>query len=301
MYAGIDLGTTFIKTHTGLVFPSGISEKYTELSTNVMTVGEKTYAMELNHEKSNYGINIDKYKNENIRANFIYALYRIGMSDKMIYRNVVVGLPASQWEINDIVEKYKELLAVPEFTPVIVNNIPAEIRVDNICVVPECASAYYAMDYEQFESMKTLIIDIGGLTINQSLFSNNELMELTTDEDGVLHIYQEMAAEINKHMKSNISLEGMYEIITKGMYHKGMPIDVGAYIDRIADSYCERIYRKLKLKWDVDNIKYVLLIGAGSITMEKYLRKYIPQATLMEDAQFLNARGMYEIAKECIA
>jgi hypothetical protein len=75
-FAGIDLGTTYTKTHTGLVFPSGISETVC-LSNNILEIDGKKYTMELLNDKSEYEINMNKGLNKNTRLNFIYALFKI--------------------------------------------------------------------------------------------------------------------------------------------------------------------------------------------------------------------------------
>lgn len=85
MYAGIDMGTTYTKTHTGLIFPSGNSDKFFELSSNVMTVCNKIYAMELLNEKSEYGINVNKGLNLNTKLNYLYAIHKIANKTDIFY------------------------------------------------------------------------------------------------------------------------------------------------------------------------------------------------------------------------
>ena len=299
MYAGIDLGTTYVKTHTGLSFPSGISNKYIDMASNVMSLGNGKYAMELLNEKSDYGVNVNKSLNSNIYLNYIYALYKLSQTEDAMYKNAVVGLPCSQWKVEDIVNDYRGLLNLQNPIKVKVNNIEKTIQVDNIDIAPEGATAYYAMDYERFDGMKTLLLDFGGLTLNQILFQNNEIIDVETFEDGVLKVYQEMSSEINSYLGTNLKIEDMYDILTKGYFHKGVEMDIKSYTNPIAINYCDRIYKKLKLRWGIDSIKHVPLIGAGSITMEKHLKYFCPQTELQEDAQILAAKGMEMIAREC--
>ena len=299
MYGGIDLGTTYVKTHSGLSFPSGISNKYVDMASNVMTIDHASYAMELLNEKSDYGVNVNKSLNSNILLNYVYALYKLSTSSNSIFKSVVVGLPCNQWKVENIVHDYKSILNLQQETEVVVNNIPKTIQVEAINIVPEGATAYYAMDYQRFNGMKTLLLDFGGLTLNQILFQNNEIIDVDTFEDGVLKVYQEMSSEINSYLGTNIKIEDMYDILTKGYFYKGTELDTKPYTNPIATNYCERIYKKLKLRWGIDSIKHVPMIGAGSITMEKYLKYFSPQAELQDNAQILAAKGMEMIAREC--
>ena len=61
-------------------------------------------------------------------------------------------------------------------------------------------------------------------------------------------------------------------------------------------NYCQKVYRNLKLKWSIDTIPYVPLVGAGSIALEKYFKEFAPHATLQPNAQMLSAIGMREMA-----
>ena len=300
MFAGIDLGTTYTKTHSGIIFKSGISDKYIDMASNVMTIGNSSYAMELFNERAEYGININKSLNINTRLNYIYALYKMA-EDYTEYESVIVGLPASQWKLSNIVENYKQFLNLNELIDVEVNGITKKIKVNGLNIVPEGSTAYYAMDYQKFEGRKTLLLDWGGLTLNQILFINNEIVDVDTFEDGVLKIYQEMISDINTQISgSNVCIEDMFEILTKGYYFKGYEMDIKPIIDKIAFSYCERVYKKLKLKWGVDSIKNIPLVGAGSITMEKYIKAFLPQSELQDNAQILAAKGMEYIARSCL-
>lgn len=300
MYAGIDIGTTFIKTHTGEVFPSGISENVYNMANKVMTINGKKYTMELFNDKAEYEINLNKTLNKNAKLNFLYAMHKISnhISDG-VYKGVIVGLPASQWKNDDNVNKFKEILNTYDSIDVDVNGIIKTIFIENIEIVPEGSTAYYALNYKKFNGRKVLILDWGGLTLNSILFQNDEIVDLYTDEFGSLKIYKNISGEINSLFGINVKIEDIHDIIINGFLIKGKEIAVKDIIKDITMDYCKQIYKNLKLKWDIETIPYVILIGGSSLSLGEYLCKYIPQAIIENNAQILAVQGMGIIARMC--
>ncbi len=301
MYAGIDLGTTFVKTHTGLIFPSGISEDVYNLANNVLSVEGKKYTMELFNEKAEYEINVNKTLNKNARLNFLYAMHKLSSEEDSVFKGVIVGLPASQWKNDDNVNAFKKSLNLSDSIDVEVNGVSKTIFAEEIEIVPEGSTAYYALDYKRFNGRKTLIIDWGGLTLNSILFQNDEIIDVYTDEFGSLKIYKDISGEINSRFGTNVKLEDMHDIILNGFPIKEQIENVKDIIKEIATTYCKQIYKNLKLKWDVDTIPYISMVGGSSISLGQYLCKYIPHAVIEEDARILAAKGMGEIARMCFA
>lgn len=296
-FAGIDLGTTYIKNHEGNVFPSGISENIYS-SSNVMTIEEKQYSMELNNRKAEFDININKGLNKNTRLNFLYSLYKLSKNKENIFENVVVGLPCSQWKSTKTVEQFKKYLNVFEPICINVNEEEKIIQVNNIDVVPEGSTAYYAleMDSLRFNGRKVLLIDWGGLTLNSILFENDEFVDCHTDEFGILKIYKDMAETITSSTGEDVKYTDMFDILQHGFIVNGKEIEIESIIKPIALEHCNNIYKNLKLKWSISSIPYVCMIGAGSIAMTKYLKNYMPHAELQENPQLLAAIGMGEMA-----
>jgi hypothetical protein len=300
LYAGIDLGTRFIKTNNEIIFASGISNHVNNMANNVLTINNERYAMGLFNEKANYDINVNKVLNKNAKLNFLYALYLNTDDDLVMYKTVVVGLPASQCTSKNT-DELKQLLTTEDMLDIDVNGIKKTIYVENVEIVPEGSTAYYAIDYQKFNKKKVLILDWGGLTLNQHLFYDDELIDSNTDEFGSLKIYQDMAGKINSEFGTNVKLEELHDILINGLQYKGKTIPVNDTIKDIALSHCENIYKKLKLKWDVDTLQFIPLVGGTSIVMIDYLREYIPHCYLEDKPQFLSAIGMGEIARMCCA
>lgn len=300
-YAGIDLGTRFIKTDKGEIFPSGISSDIKNMANHVMTIDGKSYMMELFNENVNYDFNLNKTLNVNAKLNFIYGLYKNTVEDLGIYKGVIVGLPASQCTDSNVTE-FKKILTIDNDIIVDVNGNKKNLLIDEIEIVPEGSTAYYAIDYEKYNKRKTLILDWGGISINEHLFHNDELVESDTEELGSLKIYKDFASEINSKYGTNVKLEEMDDILNFGLSDNGKIYsvkDIKETIKEIALDYCRKVYKNLKLKWSVNTIPYISMVGGTSIIMTEYLCEYIPHIHLENNAQILSAKGMGILARMC--
>jgi hypothetical protein len=292
---GIDLGTTYTKTSNERIFPSGISENI-YLSNNVMEVEGKKYAMGLNSQKAILDTNINKSLNRNARLNFIYALFQDAQGNDCMFNNVTVGLPCSQWKNDETVNQFKQILDISDLLTVSVNGLEKRIFVETLHCIPEGASAYFApeMRNERFCGRKVLLLDYGGITLNQILIEDDSVVDLHTDEFGILKVYKEMAEKITSDIGIDVKMEDMLDILKYGLSNKGEIIDVSDIIKPIALSYCNQVYTSLKLRWSIDNIPFVPMVGAGSITMYRYLKEYVPHIELQDNPQLLAAIGMRE-------
>jgi hypothetical protein len=292
MCLGIDLGTTFVKTSGERCFQSGISTIIYPNS-DILEIDNQKYSVGLPNLSD---ININKSLNRNSRLNFLYALFLESQQEENYYDEVVCGLPCSQWKNENTIEQFKNTLLPTKSLEIKLNNTIKKITIDNLTIIPEGAAAYYANDMNnfRFHGEKVLIGDLGSRTFNQLLFENDELIDTFTEELGVLSLYPRMAECISTGTGISIKSNEIYGILKNGLYHKGTQIDIEPFISSITIEYAETIYKNLQLLWNVDNIKYVIFIGGGSIIMTKYLKQFIPQIELISNAQTISAIGMGE-------
>jgi len=282
MYAAIDLGTTFIKPHNGEIFPSGVSEVVYDMATSVMTVDGKSYTMEL---YNNYDTNSNKSLNKNVKLNYLLALHKITDGDMGIYKDVIVPLPAKQWDNEDSVKMYKELLRLDNSVIVDVNGVQKEIYVDNVGIVPEDFYAYHTeeVNKERFNGDKVLLIGIGSWNSNQYLIDNDNIDKSSSNEMGCLKVFIDIVERIN---------DEVYKTLIKGLSYKGQLIDIRPFVKDIFMDYSKKFYIDVKNKFSVDTIPHVICIGGGSLVMYEYLCNYIPHLELIDNAQNVAVKGM---------
>lgn len=290
---GIDLGTTYTKTSKERCTPSGISEIIYPNNDVIIIEDESKYTVGLQNINE---ININKSLNKNSKINFLYALYLESQYEENYFEEITVGLPCSQWKNENTVQQFKDILLPKNIFTVNVNNKTKKFIVDSITVVPEGSTAYYTNDINnhRFNKQKVLICDLGGRTLNTLLFENDDLIDTHTEELGVLSVYPKIAEKISTETGTSIKNEQVFDILKNGLFYKGKQIEIDLFISDIIYNYCNNIYKNLQLFWNVDTIKYVLMIGGGSIIMTKYIQQFIPQAELQNNPQLLSAIGMGE-------
>jgi len=294
LYAGIDLGTTNTKLHTGEIFASGINEMVYDMARNVMTVDGKRYTMELFSENANYDMNSNKALNRNIKLNFLYSLHKLADKDMGIFKDVLVNLPAKQWENESTIDMYKKLLQFDNSILVDVNGEQKELYVDSIGVVPEDFPAYFTEEVNniRFNKKRVLLIGIGSFNSNQYLIKNDEIEESDSNEMGCLRIFQKVASAINSVHNTNVKKEEVFETMRDGLFKDGNIIDITSIADEILYPECEKFAQEMKLRWSINNIPNVIAVGGGSIVLKPYLCKYIPHLELIDNAQNVAAKGM---------
>jgi hypothetical protein len=294
LYAGIDLGTTNTKLHTGEIFASGINEMVYDMAKNVMTVDGKRYTMELFSENANYDMNSNKALNRNIRLNFLYSLHKLADKDMGIFKDVLVNLPAKQWENESSVNMYKKLLQFDNSILVNVNGEQKELYVDSIGIVPEDFPSYFTEEVNntRFNRKRVLLVGIGSFNSNQYLIKNDEIEESDSNEMGCLRIFQKVASAINSVHNTNVKKEEVYDIMKDGLFKDGEIIDITSIANEIIYPECEKFAQEMKLRWSINNIPNVIAVGGGSIVLKPYLCKYIPHLELINNAQNVAAKGM---------
>lgn len=296
-YAGLDMGTTFSKDSEGNVYPSGISEIIYP-NTNTIVVDGKKYSME---QKTGIDININKGLNRNTRINFLYSLAKMSNYKDTCFQNIFVGLPPTAWKNLKTVNEFKTYLFPYENgeVEVVHNGVKINIQIDNIDILPEGSSSYYAkgMKAERFEGRTVLILDWGGLTVNSIKFENDNFIDCHTDEMGILKTYQKMAQGITTEFGKNINYLDMFDILRYGFFLDGEKIDIQSIIEPIALQTCEELKRSLELRWGISTIPFVPCIGASFITMINYFKKYVPQAEIILNPQTIAVKGMLDMVE----
>ncbi|MES9681617.1 hypothetical protein ABWK22_01550 [Gottfriedia acidiceleris] len=191
----------------------------------------------------------------------------------MAYGSPIVSVGQGD-EVDEIEERFKNNGNAIE---VVYNDIPLNIKIKEIIVLPEGAAAFFSTD---FTSQHVYIVDAGSQTINLAAFVNGNLVPTAADTitNGVEYFkanYEKRAPEmLGKKVKSAIeSLK----------WPKGSTLHVcGGYSEQLATAFNS--------------------IRPNSYQME-IIRPELPQSRKSKSLEpiFANAAGLYFIAKESFA
>lgn len=286
---GVDKGTTYTKTNKNLCIRSTIRRfRESDVLLDDKIIVEYKNQKYIVGEKGNYSTDLMKSQHHNTK---LFGLLAIGLShpnDDRIYTDMVTGLPIGLYSSQK--RAMKELF-FDSYNDIKINGKHQIIRIEQVEVFPEFAGAFYS----QNEYSDALIIDIGGLSVDTSLFQNKKLKHYSTYAMGIMKLYSKVANYINSKYDLSKTEWDIEELINDGLYIYGEKVDMG--LDTLAFEHTKEIIERLSLEYDLKSIRHVLLTGGAAEWIEKYFKKDIPQIKTLPDSQFTNAVGYYNIGK----
>ena len=285
MLLGVDLGSYSVKTSEKIIFLSKISETDNFTGDNKVIFNNKTYFI----GEGEFNTDWNKGSKNNTLPLLFTALYK---SSKDNINKVVVGLPINQYK------KHKT-----ELKELIENNRCANVNnrqliIEDVEIAPEGAAAYYNLSLEQREKIgnnQLIIVDIGGLTTDITLFINNRISDIQTIPVGMLKIYQDIIDYINTAYTQNFILEDAESVIKNGLMLKGENKDI-SFIKPILQKHFNSLYKELQLKFNVDK-GYILLTGGGSLSLQYAFKNRLNNVLVSNDCIFDNAIGFKKVGE----
>lgn len=288
MTRGIDKGTTFTKDDQGNIIKSTIRENGEDILLDkklIVDIFDKSYIV---GEKGRYGTDLMKAQHENTKV-LVYTILALGSSQTTIIENVVLGLPIGMY-----IKNKDEMKSVFEDKVVHMrlNKQKKIIQIKNCEVFPESAGAFYTQNEEN-----GLVIDIGGLSIDNALFEKGKLVKFSTYSMGTMKLYNTIANDINSDYGLSLTEWDIPDKLENGLEIDGEKVDL--YLDlnlgKTIDNHATDIIERLKLDYDIRK-ENVILTGGGSLLLHNYFKKNIPQVRLL-DPQFANAKGFKNVGE----
>ncbi|MGB9812414.1 MAG: hypothetical protein ACPLVF_02080 [Thermovenabulum sp.] len=220
-----------------------------------------------------------------------------------------LGLPISIYRTkkNDIIQTYNNLEAEVEG-----ENMPKKkIKIKNVYVMPQGLSAIYSINEQIPTEGKMGIVDIGYYTTDYTLLEckPNELTPLRSYSDSLrvgisdaAELVAQKFAEITK--QHSLDLSRAQTIYEEGkVFYKGVEYDLTKHKEEARKKIANIIRGGIASKWE-DELTYVkklYLVGGGASELYNSMKEIIPQAELIHDPQFANAKGYLEYIKKAKA
>lgn len=284
MLVGIDKGTTYTKDNQGNIIRSTIIENHGGILLDnkiVVDIFGKSYIV---GEKGRYGTDLMKAHHENTKI-LVYTI--LGLSDRnyKIVSDVVLGLPIGMYA-----RQKEEMKAIfnDKSTDIKINGSEKNIEIKRCEVFPESAGAFYTQSEQS-----GLVVDIGGLSVDNAQFENGKLQKYSTYSMGTMKLYNKLANRLNGEYDLSLTEWDIPSIFTEGLHIHGKKMDLN--ISDIIDTHVVEIIERLKLDYDVKR-ENIMITGGGSLLLGGYIKRYIPHAKKL-DCNFANARGFKRIGE----
>lgn len=300
---GIDKGSTYTKDSNGNIFKSAVA-----IANDNFNIGKsEIFAFEGNYyivgdkalKKSfDYATDLRKTEQYHTKVCIYYTLSKFQPDTYIEYNLVNLGLPIGKYFA--LKDSYKQMFDLKNNVPVMVDNTIKHIKINRIEVIPESAGIFYSENIDEFQDRKVIVVDIGGLSVDVSVYEDCEITDVyDTFDMGMMHPYQQIAGKINNLNDTNFSAWDIEKMFKQGLIIKGE--DKTAEFQFIAydilSKHTKEICNKLKLITNLNEAYAVLLGGGGAVVLEEYFKELIPHARLIKDYQFANAKIFNEIGK----
>jgi plasmid segregation protein ParM len=208
--------------------------------------------------------------------------------------HLVVGLPIGYY--NKHKEEFKNTILSYGTQRIKVNGNAKTITISSVEVLPQCASILFT-DVESFRNVNSLIIDIGGFTVDVSFFKSMQLWKPMTYSNGMFTLYNKLTQFINSTYATTLKPLDAEDILMKNYFTvNGERKEVNAY-QKVVEEYVNEVVTNIQTDFSINSIEKIVLTGGGSLSLFDYINKKINHAELHEYSQMANAKAYLNIAR----
>ena len=267
---GLDVGYSFTKTSTGIMFPSQITDAEPMLGHGcTLKLGNTTYFIGI----GNGTVSLNKIDDE---ITSVLALYALCGSLQGTKCKVVTGLPVGQY-----VEQREQLKALLvdklHSTKVVYNGEERTIIIEDAAVYPQ-GLLPIEDDY--------ISVDIGGITCDIIYVRDGDVAFRKTLFKGMRSLHSKIIDVVNSKYGCKYENDYAHKILTDGFYVLRVKQDI-SFLHPVYKEHVESIVTEIK-EFTPNNVK-VYVTGGGGLILYKAIKNRIPSAELYPDSQFSNA------------
>lgn len=269
----IDLGNYNIKTSEDFMFISTFTEGevLNPQGEEVLVFEDRTYMM----EKGSFDNEYNKSK-KNYKPNLLYAI-SISIHEDIKEIDLVLGVPVDNIGIT---KQFQDELQGKEFKWAL-NGIERCIKINRVATVGEGISAFYTLNKLKRLS-PTILVDIGGRTVNVIIFEKGKLKDKFTIPQGMIDLYDVIAAKENS-VGNRYRAEQIYDLIERGIIKD---------TDEQEKLFIKQIMNEINRRVDID-LYNLVFSGGGSVALEGHLEAI---GDIIEEGLFANVKGNKKIA-----
>ena len=309
---GLDIGygnTKIVTENKKICFPSlakqgekiNMSNMLSASGDYIATINDKIwYVGHMAAKESRFAIrafdDAERFNNPAFQAMLSTALAVATDEDEVM---LITGLPLSSYKTSQ--ENFQKFLSGFS-TKVEINDQTKHIKVKQAYVFPQAAGIFFNSDFHKYNNTfnpgdLVMIMDIGYRTTDVATFEYTkgkpELMieHSFTADAGMVSVFRPLADRIAED---------------KGMFAAPLESAERVFLNNnpeyqvVVDSFCqeavENIAESFKLNGPgKDRTVHIIAAGGGSVALNSYLEKQFPNIILLNEAQFANAIGFYEV------
>lgn len=290
MILGIDVGYSHTKVTGEKVefgFKSTIEEGALDIGSSlVLEDNEKIYTV--GEDAGIYATDINKIETENFEICLYTAIAKAMGRKSTEIIDLVTGLPAQYYQ-----EQKDKLIKALEGKNVTVslNGKPKRFTIRNVIVFPQ--SAGVLLLNPELLVGDTCIVDIGGFTVDLSIFSGKKLRKLYTIEEGMNVVANKLVQKIKSEYEVSYDILKADDLLdSKIIIKDNKQVNIESLIDSVLAAHYKIIENRLKGIAEYNTSKRIF-VGGGSKRLESFI-----DTDVAEDTVYTNSRAYYKIGVE---
>lgn len=292
MKIGVDVGyanTKFVTKNMKGIFLSTVEEGINEINESSTKVTYKNVNYTIGEKTGKVSVDINKINDITFEI-CLYTAIATAMKEKnKADIDLVTGLPIQYYKSQK--DKLKDKLN-GKVVDIVLNGEPKRFQIKNVIIFPQSAGLF-TISPQLFRG-DNIVVDIGGFTIDVSLFNGFKLIKSATYELGMLKLYDKLVQDIKARYGVSYDLLKAEEIIRhKTIIVDGQRVDIEDLVGMTLKNHAEIIMMNIKNAFKEYNTSNRIFIGGGSLV----LKDYIPAAINEEDI-FANAKAFYKIGED---
>lgn len=295
MIIGIDLGNAEVKSSEGVKFESKIKIGITKMNKNdiQVTYKNRTYTLGVDDGALNIGKN--KHKKINYKLCLLTSVAN-SIKEIKIDCKVVVGVPVELFNNKDLVESIKNEILTYKDEVLQINEVEKIISISDAEVF--CESGIVFSDKKRFKEQKTLVIDLGGSTVDISLWNGLRLVNAKTYKEGMITLYENIIKSINEEFKVELKPYEARNMIGKTEHPINQQKQNIKFINDDLDNYMTGLLSYINQYFtELESCDTIQLIGGGAVILEKWFKDEYEKAELFKEAEFANALTFKEVGE----
>jgi plasmid segregation protein ParM len=273
---GIDVGYSFTKTSTGMIFPSKITTVEPMLGYSRTLYWHDT----LYYVGTGSGSVAMNKTNEEVTS--VLCLYALcGAAQERSVR-VVVGLPVGHYKAQReaLAAATRALSGAVEY-----DGVEIQIEIEDVAVYPQ---GLLPIDGDYVS------VDIGGCTVDIIYVEQGEVKYAKTLYTGMQSLHGKIMDAINEKYESKLDDEYAHRVLTEGLFVRGKRQDM-AFLKPIYQEHVESIIQEIN-KSTPAKMASIYLTGGGAPILFDAIQEKL-DVELWNESQFSNAE-MYRMVGE---
>lgn len=290
MIIGLDHGYAFTKTSEGVMFKSTIKKGTDiDINTDSMNININGVDYVVGSEDGEYVADNNKIDSLVTEICTFTAIAKSFPESTFIEADIVAGLPIAYYSGQK--EAFKEKLLSYGTRRVKIGKHYQDIKIKSVLIYPQSAGVVF-LNAKDVKNDDSLVIDIGGGTVDVSHFHGLKLMDKATYPLGMLNLYSKLVQRIVSEHDVNVEPYQMDDKLQKGyITTKNGKIDLNQYGSFI-DAHATKISNAIKTDFKTyDTMDNTFIIGGGGIRLFDKVGYYFNNAELIPNAQFVNANA----------